>query len=287
MIDLDKVKENRTTKELLEFGIINLDKPCGPTSSEVVNKVKEKLKLSKAGHFGTLDPAVSGVLPISLNRACKIMDYFLKKNKEYVGVMQVHSEIEEDKLKEEVNKFIGKIMQLPPVRSHVKREEREREVYSFEILEINGKEVLFKVGCEAGTYIRKLIHDLGLKIGGAHMTELRRIKAGIFSEEGKEFVNLYELEKAAKEYLNGKDKNLRKIIIPGEVIGNILPQVYVKEEAILSLLKGKPIFHTDLAKKERFEEGEKVAIFFENRFIEVANVVKNDKIFAKPEFVLN
>src|SRR3990172_658016 len=111
--------------------------------------------------MGTLDPQVSGVLPITLGRACKLSDYFMHKDKEYVGIIRLHEDISEEELKKEIQKFIGKITQLPPVRSRVKREEREREIKTFEILEKNGKDVLFKTEVEAGTYIRKLIHDIG------------------------------------------------------------------------------------------------------------------------------
>ena len=83
-----------------------------------------------------------------------------------------------------MQRFVGKIIQLPPVKSRVKRQERERSVYSWKILEYDKekKDVLFSCEVEAGTYIRKLISDLGLVICGSHMAELRRTKAGIFSK---------------------------------------------------------------------------------------------------------
>src|SRR3989344_2777880 len=110
-------------KKILNFSLLNIDKPSGPTSFKVSQFVRKSLNLSKAAHMGTLDPQVSGVLPITLGRACKLSNYFMHKNKTYVGIMRIHEEITEEKLKKEIKKFTGKITQLPPVRSRVKRAE--------------------------------------------------------------------------------------------------------------------------------------------------------------------
>ncbi|MBI2046905.1 RNA-guided pseudouridylation complex pseudouridine synthase subunit Cbf5 [Candidatus Pacearchaeota archaeon] len=291
-IDIEKIKAQKSIKELLEFGILNIDKPSGPTSFSVSDFVREKLKgigARKTSHFGTLDPKVTGVLPIALNRACKLTGYFMKKNKTYVGVMRLHEDINDERLKGEIKNFTGKIKQLPPVKSRVKREEREREVYSFEILERDEKDrknVLFETEVEAGTYIRKLIHDLGRNIGGAHMLELRRTKAGIFSEQDSEFVNLYDFVKAIEEYKNGDESLLRKILIPAEIISGILPVMQARQESVKSLLVGKPIFKEDLAEELKVKAGN-IAVFCEDRLIEVARIINEKGIIAKPEFVLN
>ena len=186
MTDLKKIKKDKTIAELLEFGIINIDKSSGPTSFNISDFVKKKLNLRKTSHFGTLDPKVTGVLPIALNRACKLTGFFLGEDKEYIGIMRMHEEISLEKIKEKIKeKFLGKIIQMPPVKSRVKRVEREREIISFEILEKDGKDFLFKTEVQGGTYIRKLIDDLGKELDvGAHMLELRRIRAGIFGEHG-------------------------------------------------------------------------------------------------------
>ena len=224
-MDLEKIKNEKPIKELLEFSILNIDKPSGPTSFQVDEQIKKAFGLSKTSHFGTLDPKVTGVLPVALGRACKLSEYFMHKDKTYVGIMHLHSDISEKELKEQMKKFIGKIMQKPPIKSRVKRQEREREIKKFEILEKQEKEVLFLAEVEAGTYIRKLVSDLGLKIGGAHMTELRRIKACIFSEDDESFVNLYEFKEAVEEFKQGKEEKLRKMLIPAEIISQILPVV--------------------------------------------------------------
>jgi len=281
--------------ELLQFSILNIDKPSGPTSFSVSDFVRKKLQeigIKKTSHFGTLDPKVTGVLPIALNRACKLTGFFLGHDKEYVGIMHCHKEISLKELQEIINKkFIGKIMQKPPIKSRVKREEREREIMSFEILEQgeNNKDFLFKTKVQGGTYIRKLIDDLGKEIEGAHMLELRRIQAGIFSENDKEFVNLYDFEKAVEEYKQGREENLRKILIPAEIaIKQIFPIIQVKENTVKSLLTGKPLFKEDLAgKTQNFKEEELFAVFSGEKFIEIAKKSPEKDIFARPEFVFN
>ena len=119
-------------KKFLEFAILNIDKPAGPTSFNVSDYVRKKLRLRKTSHFGTLDPKVTGVLPVALNRACKLTGLFISHDKEYVGIMRIHKDVEFERIKEIINKkFVGKIKQIPPVKSRVKREEREREIKKF------------------------------------------------------------------------------------------------------------------------------------------------------------
>lgn len=276
-------------ERLLEFGILNIDKPSGPTSFQVDEFVKKSLGLRKTSHFGTLDPNTSGVLPIALNRACKLLGWFIKKRKTYVGIMKIHKKIPEEKLKEEMSQFVGKIIQLPPVKSRVKREEREREVYYWKILEFDGKDVLFEVECEAGTYVRKLISNLGEKIGGAHMAELRRIKAGIFSEQDKNFVNLYEFEKAVQDYKKGDERKLQEMLIPaGEAIKKVLPVIHVGKKSIKQLFTGKPLFKQDLMEGNLLKLGEEnFAVFCNERFIGVYRKVEEGDIVARSEFVFN
>ena len=126
---------------------------------------------------------MTGVLPIALANATRITQGLLTAGKEYVALMHLHKSVSEEKIREIMNKFVGKIEQIPPARSAVKRQERTREIYYLTILEIDGQDVLFRVGCQAGTYIRKLIHDIGGSLTvGAHMTQLIRTKAGPFKE---------------------------------------------------------------------------------------------------------
>ena len=273
-------------KELLEFGIINIDKPSGPTSFNISDFVRKTLKLRKSSHFGTLDPKVTGVLPIAINRACKLTGYFLGEDKEYVGVMRIHEEVPLSKIKKVIKeKFTGKILQTPPVKSRVKRQERQREIKKFKILEKENKDIVFHADVQGGTYIRKLIDDLGKELGvGAHMLELRRIRAGIFKE--KDSINLYDFEKAVKEYEQGNEKPLKEIIIPAEIVTELHQRVDIKSEDIKHIMTGKPIHNEDLIKKQKIKTGKIISVFCEDKFIGMYKVINSENIFAKAEFVM-
>ncbi len=282
----------KSIDELLEFGILNIDKSSGPTSFNVSDFVRKKLKLRKTSHFGTLDPKVTGVLPIALNRGCKLTGFFIGHDKEYVGIMRMHEEVSIEKIEKVIKeKFLGKIRQTPPVKSRVKREERTREVYEFEILEKEGNDFLFRAKVEGGTYIRKLCDDLGNELGiGAHMLELRRVSAGIFSEKDLEFVSLYEFEKAVDDFEEGNEEPLKKMIIPAEeALQKIMKKVEVKKSEIKRLFTGKPIFISDFLKEEnlkKFQHSENVCVFSGSKLIGIYKIVLEREIFAKPEFVL-
>jgi tRNA U55 pseudouridine synthase TruB len=321
-IKLEKLKNEKPIRELLNFGIANINKPAGMTSFDVVNSVRKALELKKCGHFGTLDPNVTGVLPIALGNACKIQEYFMHHEKIYIGTMQLHKPTTREKLESEMKKFIGKINQLPPRKSRVKRQIRQREIIEFKILNFNetAKIAEFMAEVEAGTYIRKLIDDLGKGINGAQMIGLRRIKAGIFSEKDKEFVSLADFEKAVEEYkkgnqenllperdeyravgflddpkLNHKQKNfghekrLREMIIPAEIITKILPVIEINEEAVRKLKNGSPIFEEMLENKEKKIPENSFAVFFKDKLVEIAKKIEekeNPNILARPEVVL-
>lgn len=291
MINIETLKQKKTIQELLEFGIINIDKPSGPTSFDVSDFVRKKLNLRKTSHFGTLDPKVTGVLPIALNRACKLTGFFLGEDKEYVGIMRIHEEVSLKDIEKAIKeKFLGEITQLPPVKSRVKRQERQREIKKFDILEMKGKDILFLVECEGGTYIRKLISDLGdyMKIG-AHMLELRRIRAGIYLEDDEKYpsVNLYDFEKAVDEYKKGDEELLRKIIIPGEIVSELFPIVQVNKDNLKQILTGKPLFEKDLSDKNELKNVEdKFVLFNDDVLIGIYRLHKDKDVIAKPEFVL-
>lgn len=228
----------RKIADLIEYGIINIDKPKGPTSHQTSAYVKEILKKKKSGHSGTLDPNVTGVLPVAVGRATRIVQSLLKAGKEYVGIMHLHKEVSKEELDKVIQSFIGKIRQMPPVRSAVKRQWRTREIYYIDILETDGKDILFKTGVEAGTYIRKLCTDIGGKLGvGAHMSQLRRTKAGPFNEST--LVTLQDLKDAFWYYeKENNEKFLRNCIKPFEVAVAHLPKIWVLDTAINPICHG-------------------------------------------------
>ncbi|MCW1296311.1 MAG: RNA-guided pseudouridylation complex pseudouridine synthase subunit Cbf5 [Candidatus Parvarchaeota archaeon] len=220
-------------------GFINLDKIAGPTSHQVTYYVKKILNIDKAGHAGTLDPAVTGILPIALENSCKVLKALLLCGKEYVCLMHVHKDKDAEEIKKVMQSFVGKIKQVPPVRSHVKRVLREREIYYINILEIKDRDVLFRVGCESGTYIRKLCDQIGKKLGtGAHMVELRRTKVGQFNED-YHLVKLEDLQLAY--YLWRKEcdeKFLRYCILPCEFAVEHLKKIWISDNAVDPICTG-------------------------------------------------
>ena len=254
-------KADNSVKTLINYGIVNIDKPKGPTSHQVSEYVQRILGINKSGHSGTLDPAVTGVLPIALGRATRIVECLLHAGKEYVALMHLHKEVSEDKIKSVFNEFTGKIKQKPPIKSSVKRVVREREVYYIEILEKDGKDILFRIGCQAGTYIRKICHDIGQSLGcGAHMAELRRTKAGCFDEST--LFTLQDLADAYWHYKNdGKEKFIRKVIQPIENAIRHLPKVWVLDTTVESLCHGVDLKVPGIAKVESgIENKDNVAI---------------------------
>jgi len=293
--------EERDTKKIIEYGIINLNKPQGPTSHQVSDFVQKILSINKSGHSGTLDPNVHGVLPVALGRATRIVQLLLTSGKEYVGIMHLHKDVEEKKLKEVIkNYFTGKIRQMPPIKSAVKRQLRTREIYYFDILETDGQDILFKVGCQAGTYIRKLCHDIGKKLKfGAHMQELRRTKVGPFNET--KLFTLQDLTDAYHFYKKDKnDKFLRKIIQPIETAIVHLPKVWVFDSTVDTLCHGASLHLPGISKlNDQIKPDDTVAIMTlkeELVALGIANLnskdildkdkglaVKTDKVFMEPE----
>ena len=251
----------RTPEEIIEYGIVNIDKPKGPTSHQTSDYVQKILHIDKAGHSGTLDPQVSGVQPIALGRATRITQFLLTAPKEYVCLMHLHKVVDEKLLRETVDKFTGKITQLPPDKSAVKRQLRQREIYEFEILEIDGQDVLFRVKCQAGTYIRKLCFDIGKQLGvGAHMAELRRTQAGPFREEDS-LITLQDLKDAFHYYKEENNpKPILEIIQPVENALKYLSKCWIFDTTITSVSHGRDVAIPGISKLENFRKGETVAV---------------------------
>ena len=230
--------EERPMREYIEMGVINLDKTRGPTSHEVVAWVKSILEIKKAGHSGSLDPKVTGVLPIMLGRATKAVSALRLAGKEYVCLMRLHKPVPEDNVIRVCNEFTGPIYQMPPVKSAVKRALRIRNIYYLEVLEVKGPLVLMTVGCEAGTYIRKLCHDIGVVLGcGGHMQELRRTKTGPFTDDT--IVTLHDLMDAYvfwKE--DGDESELRRVVRPMEEGLRHLSRIIIRDSAVDAICCG-------------------------------------------------
>jgi H/ACA ribonucleoprotein complex subunit 4 len=237
--------------------VILLDKPAGPTSLECAERVRRIFSAKKSGHAGTLDPGATGVLIISLDEATKAMPVLMNLPKEYECAMHVHRDFSEQELREAVKSFVGKITQTPPVKSAVARKPRERDIYSFQILGVEGRDVSFRVSCQAGTYVRKLCSDLGEKMGTqAHVTSLMRTRAGPFSI--KECVTLEQLKNSPEKYP-----------IPLETVFSRIgvKKIFVKESSVRKILNGSPVLPEFMENSDKARKGEYVGIYSGSKLI--------------------
>jgi len=280
-------------------GILNVLKPPGMTSFDVVSYLRSILKIKKIGHAGTLDPGAAGVLPVCIGRATKSIEYLMDKDKSYrveltLGVstdtqdaegqvLERHQvDLTEQQIVECINHFIGKTKQIPPMYSAVKvrgkrlyelartgatieREAREVEIYSINILKIfeNNTKVLFDVTCSKGTYIRTLCADIGEKLGcGGHMSFLIRTKAGIF-----DICHALTLEDIAEFAIQGK---MNDILVKVEEIFKNLRKVELDELNTKKFLNGVFVKLNYLDVKP----GETLAVFNNsNAFLALGEVV--------------
>ena len=255
--------EEREINDYISKGVINLDKPSGPTSHEIDSWVKRILKLNKTGHGGTLDPKVTGILPVGLNDATKAIQLLLTAPKEYVCLLTLHQDVPEVKIHDVFKEFTGKIFQLPPVKSAVKRELRTRNIYYSTIYEIHGRDVLFKIGCEAGTYVRTYCHNIGEALGvGAHMAELRRTQVGSFNEKNN-LVTLHDVTDAFHFYIDDGDESfLRKTIMPMEKACDYLPKIIIKDSAVDAICHGADLACGGIVElADKIQKNDIVAIF--------------------------
>lgn len=276
--------KDRTPKQLLEYGVINLDKPSGPTSHQVAAWVRDIFAIKQAGHGGTLDPHATGVLPTALQHATKGVKALLLAGKEYVTLMRLHSDIPEPKIRAACASFVGKVKQLPPVRSAVARRVRKREIYYIDVLEVKGRDVLFRAGCEAGTYIRNLCVDIGKALGTrAHMQQLRRSRTGPF--DLSDVVTLQDVKDAYTDYREGHADELLRVIRPMEDLFVHLPKVVLRDSAIGAICHGAPLHIPGIvAVDEEIEKGDEVLLeSLKGEAVALATAEKNTQELAQEE----
>lgn len=224
---------------LFDYGLVLIDKPSGPTSHEVASWVKRILNIEKSGHSGTLDPGATGLLPMGLGESTKALSVLLLGPKEYYSIARFHSNFDRDILEKILLEFHGDIYQRPPQRSSVKRMTRIRRIHEIEYVEENKNLILLRILCQAGTYIRKLIYDIGEIMGsGATMVELRRTRVSHFFERDG-LIKLHDLYNAFYLYKKKNDEeNLRNVIKPIETCFKEIPTVVIRDTAVDALCHG-------------------------------------------------
>jgi H/ACA ribonucleoprotein complex subunit 4 len=181
---------------------------------------------------------VTGVLPVTLEDSRKVVQALLYSGKEYTCIMKLHGDVADEHVRRVLKEFEDLIYQRPPLRASVKRQLRTRRIYYLDFLERDGRNVLFRVGCEAGTYIRKLCFDMGEILGcGAHMQELRRTRAGPLIE--RDSVTLHDVAYSFMKWEENKDeKVLRRFVQPMEKALALVPKVFVRDSAVDAVCHG-------------------------------------------------
>lgn len=246
----------RSIKDYVSSGYFNLDKPCNPSSHEVVAWIKRILRVEKTGHSGTLDPKVSGCLVVCIDRTTRLAKSQQNAGKEYVAIFKLHNPVESEKvIKQSLEKLTGALFQRPPLISAVKRQLRIRTIYDVKLIEYNPEQQMgiYWMSCEAGTYVRTHIVHLGLLLGvGAQMQELRRVRSGVTSENDS-LVTLHDILDAQYLYDHHKDESyLRRIIRPLEALLVQHKRIIVKDSAINAICYGAKILIPGIL---RFENG--------------------------------
>lgn len=231
----------RSVEDLLRFGVVNLDKPAGPSAHQVAAWVRDLANLERAAHAGTLDPKVTGCLPSLLGDATRLAPVFLEGAKEYIAVLELHGLPPTD-VEATIAEFETDLYQKPPRKSAVTRRLRSREIYDLEVLELEERQALLHIRCESGTYIRKLCHDLGMALGtGGHMGALRRVATDPFDDT--DLVTLQDLADGlawARE--DGYEEYLREIVSPAERLMDHLPAITIARNAAEQVAQGAPVY---------------------------------------------
>jgi tRNA pseudouridine55 synthase len=254
----------RSPAALLSFGVVNLDKPPGPSAHQVAGWVRDAVSaaleggteshgpIDRVAHGGTLDPKVTGTLPMLLGDAARCAQAFDDSPKEYVAVLELHGPAPTD-FEATLSAFEGRLYQKPPRKSAVRRRLRVREVHGIDVLDRRERRVLLRVGCDAGTYVRKLCHDVGLALGtGAHMGDLRRTAAGTFDDST--LSTMEDLVDALAFWDGGDEEAVAAVVEPAERALAGLPRVTIARSAAREVAEGAPVYAPgvlDVAAAER------------------------------------
>jgi len=231
----------RDPDDRLAFGVLNIDKPPGPSAHQVAAWLRDLAGVERAAHAGTLDPKVTGCLPVLLGDATRAAQVFDDSVKEYVAVLELHDRAPPS-LTETVAEFEGPIYQKPPQKSAVVRQLRVREIHDLDVLEVEQRRALLWIRCASGTYVRKLCHDIGLALGtGAHMGHLRRTATGTFDDA--DLITMHEFVDALAFYREDGDPDpLCEAVDPAERALSGLPSVTIAHSAAASVADGAPVY---------------------------------------------
>jgi len=260
-----------------------VDKPRGPSSHQVTAWARDLLGVSTAGHAGTLDPNVSGVLWVGLERALRLVPLVLEFPKTYVGVVVLHGDVPRGRLDRIAGEFVGPVYQTPPVRSAVKRERRVRTIHRLDLLEVARTRVLLQVVADSGTYVRTLAVDLGEALGvGAHLEELRRTATGPFGEADS--LPLATIADAVSAARAGEPAELLRRLRPIEEVWREFPTLVLKDVAASAVAHGASLAAGGVASASRpFARGDRVVLVGRSGELVATGVAVRGSGEARPE----
>lgn len=299
----------RRKKGRLVDGVIVLDKPTGITSNAALQQLKKMFDAQKAGHTGALDPLATGVLPICFGEATKFSKFLLDANKAYIATAKLGvitdsgdsdgevietrpvPELALSQIEEVVNSFKGVSQQTPSMYSalkhqgrplyewarkgiEVERKSREINVLSIRLLEVREGEIDIEVACSKGTYIRSLVEDIGLKLGcGAHVTMLRRTKAGDFSlQHAVTLQELHDMQERSDKLF--KQGDFDSLLQPIDVMLSEYPSLMFDKNQSYSLSHGQSV---KIAQPQ--QEVDIVRLYDEQRFLGIGRLTSDGEVF--------
>ncbi len=256
-------------------GIIIKDKPIGKTSFDIVREVKKEYNIKKVGHIGTLDPMATGVLVILIGSATKLSDYLMEHDKEYISTLflgekkdtgdsegntietkEIPKDLDEEKIKNVLNFFLGKTKQIPPMYSAIKvdgrklyeiaregieveRKQRNIEITEIELIKLTKKdgkinEITFRVVCSKGTYIRVLCEDIAEKLGTVgYMKSLKRTRIGKYKIEDKD--KFIDLENILEKSISIETKDIKNLLNGNRINVN-------EKDGLINIYNNRKIF---------------------------------------------
>ena len=290
-------------------GFFNIDKPIGVTSMDVVRKIRKEINSKKIGHGGTLDPLATGVLPIAIGNATRLLEYVLNYSKTYIAEIEIgktsntydsegdfsnqksYDHITKSMIDVELNNFKGIINQTPPIFSAIKKDgvrmyqlarqgidvkipSRQVEIKALELKKYNPPYLTIKINCSKGFYVRSFAHELGNKIGtGAYLKSLNRIVSGDMSIENSVPLNFLIEQLKHKDYSN--------LITNFDTVLSHIPKEKLAEEESIKLKSGQKILHNhSISQNELLRVFDHNDVFFGiAEFLHTENILKPVKMF--------
>ncbi|KAK8894128.1 H/ACA ribonucleoprotein complex subunit dkc1 [Tritrichomonas musculus] len=249
---------NRPFHELVKYGIIIFDKLSNNSSYDIMEFIQKSLKIKKITHSGTLDSNMSGLLIIFIENATRIASLLQKADKEYLVIMRLFEAVDKSRIQKALNFLTGPIYQSPPQNSvSLNKQIRVREIYKNKLIKYDpdNKNVIIKIACEAGTYIRILCDHIGLILGvGSKVEEIRRRKIGLISEGDyiygeKAMVTMNDIMNAKRKLdLNGDESLMRHVIRPLECLLTNYKRIILHDAGIDKTCYGTKVTSLDISK---------------------------------------